>query len=164
MATYFHKLSSGEWHFLDTNIANQYSQYFYKQIRIYGYSYIFNIHDTVINEHNFELNIRIRIPKTNITNIYCYKRIRIIFTRAYHKCFQIKLLILQTPWSADEQKLLEQALKTYPATLGPERWEKIADCLPNRSKKDCMKRYKELAGELSLLIPIYGNKAIYYLK
>jgi len=40
---------------------------------------------------------------------------------------------------------LEQALKTYPANLGTERWEKIADCLPNRSKKDCMRRYKELA-------------------
>jgi len=50
-----------------------------------------------------------------------------------------------TPWTADEQKLLEQALKTYPASLGSERWEKIASTLPNRSKKDCMRRYKELA-------------------
>jgi len=50
-----------------------------------------------------------------------------------------------TPWSAEEQKLLEQALKTYPASVGVERWEKISDCLPNRSKKDCMKRYKEIA-------------------
>ena len=50
-----------------------------------------------------------------------------------------------TPWTNDEQKLLEQALKTYPANLGAERWEKIASCVPNRSKKDCMRRYKELA-------------------
>lgn len=50
-----------------------------------------------------------------------------------------------TPWTAEEQKLLEQALKTYPASLGADRWEKISSCLPNRSKKDCMKRYKELA-------------------
>lgn len=50
-----------------------------------------------------------------------------------------------SPWTAEEQKMLEQALKTYPANLGAERWEKISDCLPNRSKKDCMKRYKELA-------------------
>lgn len=49
------------------------------------------------------------------------------------------------PWSADEQKLLEQALKTYPASLGTERWEKISSCIPDRSKKDCMRRYKELA-------------------
>ncbi len=45
------------------------------------------------------------------------------------------------PWSTDEQKLLEQALRTYPANT-PERWEKIAEVLPARSKKDCMKRYK----------------------
>ena len=49
------------------------------------------------------------------------------------------------PWSGDEQKLLEQALKTFPASVGAERWDKIAECLPNRSKKDCMRRYKELA-------------------
>ena len=50
-----------------------------------------------------------------------------------------------SPWTSEEQKLLEQALKTYPASLGAERWERISDCLPNRSKKDCMRRYKELA-------------------
>jgi DnaJ family protein C protein 2 len=50
-----------------------------------------------------------------------------------------------TTWSAEEQKLLEQALKTFPASVGAERWDKIAECLPNRSKKDCMRRYKELA-------------------
>lgn len=51
-----------------------------------------------------------------------------------------------TPWTADEQKLLEQALKTYGAST-PERWEKIASVIPTRSKKDCMKRYK-----------VYSNK------
>ena len=50
-----------------------------------------------------------------------------------------------TPWTAEEQKLLEQALKTFPASVGSERWDKIANCIPNRSKKDCMKRYKEIA-------------------
>ncbi|CAJ0960998.1 unnamed protein product [Ranitomeya imitator] len=46
-----------------------------------------------------------------------------------------------TPWTTEEQKLLEQALKTFPVNT-PERWEKIADAVPGRSKKDCMKRYK----------------------
>lgn len=46
-------------------------------------------------------------------------------------------------WTAAEQQLLEQALKTYPNTT-PDRWDRIAECVPNRSKKDCMKRYKEL--------------------
>ncbi len=45
------------------------------------------------------------------------------------------------PWTAEEQKLLEQSLKTYSANT-PERWEKIAATLQARSKKDCMKRYK----------------------
>jgi DnaJ family protein C protein 2 len=47
------------------------------------------------------------------------------------------------PWTADEQKLLEQAMRTFPASE-PDRWDKIADCIPCRTKKDCMKRYKEL--------------------
>jgi len=45
------------------------------------------------------------------------------------------------PWTAEEQKLLEQAMRTYPGT-DPDRWDKIAGCIPCRTKKDCMKRYK----------------------
>lgn len=44
-------------------------------------------------------------------------------------------------WSGEEQRLLEQALKTFgPNTV--DRWDRIAECLPTRSKKDCIKRYK----------------------
>lgn len=46
-------------------------------------------------------------------------------------------------WTSEEQKTLEQALKTYPASM-PDRWDRIAECIPTRSKKDCMIRYKEL--------------------
>merc|ERR1712098_324189 len=52
--------------------------------------------------------------------------------------------INNAPWNPEEQKLLEQALKTFPSST-PERWERIAEAVHNRSKKDCMKRYKELA-------------------
>ena len=45
------------------------------------------------------------------------------------------------PWTPEEQKLLEQGLKTFPATV-EDRWENIATALPQRNKKDCMKRYK----------------------
>lgn len=47
------------------------------------------------------------------------------------------------PWTPEEQQLLEQALKTYPSNTA-ERWDRIAECIPNRTKKDCMRRYKEL--------------------
>lgn len=47
------------------------------------------------------------------------------------------------PWTSAEQKLLEQALKTYPTSV-PDRWDQIAACIPTRTKKECMRRYKEL--------------------
>lgn len=46
-------------------------------------------------------------------------------------------------WQTDEQKRLEQALKTFPATA-TDRWDKISEAVPTRTKKECMKRYKEL--------------------
>jgi len=41
----------------------------------------------------------------------------------------------QQQWTVDEQRILEQSLRTYPASLGSIRWNKIAECLPNRTKK-----------------------------
>lgn len=46
-------------------------------------------------------------------------------------------------WTKEEQALLEQAIKSFPIST-PDRWERIAECIPNRSKKDCLKRVKEL--------------------
>lgn len=54
------------------------------------------------------------------------------------------LEVNDTPWTNEEQQLLEQAMKTYPASLGVERWNLIANCIPNRSRADCIKRYKQL--------------------
>lgn len=47
------------------------------------------------------------------------------------------------PWTKEEQSLLEQAIKTYPVST-PDRWDRIAECIPNRNKKECLKRVKEL--------------------
>lgn len=45
------------------------------------------------------------------------------------------------PWTNEEQQQLEQALKKFPNGT-EERWDRIAECVPSRSKKDCMKRFK----------------------
>ena len=49
----------------------------------------------------------------------------------------------ERPWKTEEQKLLENALRKYPSTT-PERWDKIAEEVPGRTKKECMRRYKDL--------------------
>lgn len=45
-------------------------------------------------------------------------------------------------WTKEEQTLLESLLRTTPKTV--DRWDRIAECIPNRTKKECLKRVKEL--------------------
>ncbi|XP_041039294.1 dnaJ homolog subfamily C member 1 [Carcharodon carcharias] len=47
-------------------------------------------------------------------------------------------------WNQNQQKLLELALQQYPKGT-PERWEKIAKCVPGKTKEECIIRYKLLA-------------------
>lgn len=61
-------------------------------------------------------------------------------------------------WSNEEQKLLEQALKTYPASLGAERWVKIASVLPNRlvdwifpRSWSCVNIYQSIKSNLAIV-------------
>ncbi len=51
-------------------------------------------------------------------------------------------------WTKDEQALLEQAMKTFPISTS-ERWDRIAECIPNRTKKDCLRRVKELVDRVN---------------
>lgn len=52
-------------------------------------------------------------------------------------------------WSVEQQKALEDALRTYPASMDKnERWTKIAAAVPDKGKKDCVKRFKELREQM----------------
>lgn len=51
-------------------------------------------------------------------------------------------------WTKDEQSLLEQAIKTYPVST-PDRWDRIAECIPGRNKKECLRRVKELVDRVN---------------
>ncbi|XP_072910744.1 dnaJ homolog subfamily C member 1 isoform X1 [Hemitrygon akajei] len=47
-------------------------------------------------------------------------------------------------WNQNQQKLLELALQQYPKGTS-ERWDKIAKCVPGKTKEECIIRYKLLA-------------------
>ncbi|KAM5235403.1 dnaJ homolog subfamily C member 1 [Ctenodactylus gundi] len=49
----------------------------------------------------------------------------------------------EEPWTQSQQKLLELALQQYPKGAS-DRWDKIAKCVPSKSKEDCIARYKLL--------------------
>ncbi|KFQ39010.1 DnaJ subfamily C member 1, partial [Mesitornis unicolor] len=46
-------------------------------------------------------------------------------------------------WTQNQQKLLEMALQQYPKGTS-DRWDKIAKCVPGKSKEACIARYKLL--------------------
>ncbi|XP_016080181.1 PREDICTED: dnaJ homolog subfamily C member 1 [Miniopterus natalensis] len=50
---------------------------------------------------------------------------------------------VEEPWTQNQQKLLELALQQYPKGSS-DRWDKIAKCVPSKSKEDCIARYKLL--------------------
>lgn len=52
-----------------------------------------------------------------------------------------------TAWSAEDQSALESALKAVPAD-DQARWDRVADLVPGKSKKECLHRVKEIAAML----------------
>ncbi|KAG5445234.1 DnaJ (Hsp40), sub C, member 2, variant 2 [Clonorchis sinensis] len=53
------------------------------------------------------------------------------------------------PWTVTEQRALEQALRSFPtqSTEG-DRWQRIADVVGTRTRRECMVRCKELAEQV----------------
>lgn len=51
--------------------------------------------------------------------------------------------VAEEPWTQSQQKLLEAALQQYPKGCS-DRWDRIAKCVPSKSKEDCIARYKLL--------------------
>ncbi|KAJ1962300.1 hypothetical protein GGI12_002726 [Dipsacomyces acuminosporus] len=57
----------------------------------------------------------------------------------------------ERPWSSEEQSQLERALQAYPPSYkGEDRWDKIAEAVIGRSKKECKLRVKFLAEQVRL--------------
>ena len=48
-------------------------------------------------------------------------------------------------WTAEQQRELEAAIKRYPASTGPERWDRIAESVAGKTKAECVRRFKEIA-------------------
>lgn len=47
-------------------------------------------------------------------------------------------------WTQDQQKLLETAIVKYPKSGAGDRWQKIANTVPGKTKEECLARYKYL--------------------
>lgn len=51
-------------------------------------------------------------------------------------------------WSQEQQELLETALSKYPKTTAGDRWQKIANTVPGKTKEECLARCKFLAQKI----------------
>ncbi|XP_005191551.2 uncharacterized protein F54F2.9 [Musca domestica] len=54
------------------------------------------------------------------------------------------IVIPETNWTQDQQKALEAAIVKYRKTVGSDRWQKIANSVPGKTKEECLVRYKYL--------------------
>lgn len=54
------------------------------------------------------------------------------------------ILIPEKNWSQEQQRALENAIVKYSKAAGSDRWQKIANCVPEKTKEECLLRYKHL--------------------
>jgi len=55
---------------------------------------------------------------------------------------------IENEWSLDQQKALENALKQVKDLPVAERWDKVAEMVPGKNKKECMERFKYIREQL----------------
>lgn len=53
-------------------------------------------------------------------------------------------LASDTIWSQEQQQLLELAIVKYPKTVLTDRWQKISNSVPGKTKEECLARYRYL--------------------
>lgn len=54
------------------------------------------------------------------------------------------IIVPETTWSQEQQQLLELAIVKYPKTAVGDRWVKIANTIPGKTREECLARYKHL--------------------
>lgn len=54
------------------------------------------------------------------------------------------MLIPETNWTQEQQRALEAAIVKYRKTASGDRWQKIANSVPEKTKEECLVRYKYL--------------------
>ncbi|XP_075155894.1 uncharacterized protein F54F2.9 [Haematobia irritans] len=54
------------------------------------------------------------------------------------------IVIPETNWTQEQQKALEAAIVKHRKTAGSDRWQKIANSVPGKTKEECLVRYKYL--------------------
>lgn len=54
-------------------------------------------------------------------------------------------------WTQEQQKLLETAIVKYPKSGVDDRWQKIANTIPGKTKDECLARYKYLVQKVQKL-------------
>ena len=61
----------------------------------------------------------------------------------YEKQATVPAPAVSEEWTTEQQKQLEDAMRKFPATLAPaERWAKIAEAVPGKTKQQCVARFK----------------------
>ncbi|VDN27739.1 unnamed protein product [Gongylonema pulchrum] len=92
-----------------------------------------------INEHCADKNVK----KTEKDVVVQAKLLRDVQDQKLRECAVSSGKRSELEWTAEEQKLLEAALRKYPRTDSA-RWDNIASFV-GKSKNDCIKRFKYLA-------------------